>query len=470
MAFKRTIDSGFGLSTLVRPWRIHLEDIPGPSNSILSPAILVLAFALLIFIGAGLLVLPVSSAAGEVTPLMDALFTSTSAVCVTGLTIYDTGTHWSFFGQMVILVLIQLGGLGFMSGATMMILLFGQRIGLRERLFIGTTVGAAKLGGLRTLLKYITLFTLIVEGLGALVLYLHFTDIGMSTDTVWQAVFQSVSAFNNAGFDILGNGRSLIDFQSDILLLMTTAALVILGGIGFMLMVDTVNKRSFVRLALNSKVVLVTSGILLLAGTVVILVLEYFNAGTLGNMDFWQKVAVAFFQSTITRTAGFTAVNTADLTQYCLFFIVVLMFIGGASGSTAGGIKVNTFGILIATMWSVIRGREHAGAFGKEFVPQQIYRALTVILLALGMVTVVILLLTMSEEFNFLHLLFEAVSAFSNTGLSTGITPHLSLTGRVIIIITMFVGRLGSLTLALLMLQHQRHTIYRFPKESITIG
>jgi trk system potassium uptake protein len=462
--------SNFDLSTMVKTWRIKLDDIPGPTNSILSPVMLVLAFALLILIGAVLLILPISHAKGEVTPLMDALFTSTSAVCVTGLTIHDTGTYWSFFGQAVILILIQLGGLGFMSGATILILIFGQRIGLRERLFISNAVGVSKLGGLGTLLAQITLFTVIAEGLGALIFYLHFSNIGMHTNTAWQAVFQSVSAFNNAGFDLFGNNRSLLDFQSDTLLLITTAALVILGGIGFMLVVDVLGRRNFVRLALNNKIVLITTGLLLLFGTAMILVLEYFNSGTLGDMDLAQKFMVAFFQAASARTAGFAAVDMQNLTQYCIFFMIVLMFIGGASGSTAGGIKVNTFGILIATIWSVIRGREHAGAFGKEFIPQQIYRALAVIMLALGIVTAVVLLLTMTEESNFLPLLFEAVSAFSNTGLSIGVTPNLSDAGRIVIVLTMFTGRLGTLVLTLLLVQQQRPTLYRFPREAMTIG
>jgi len=436
----------------------------------MSPAILVLAFALLIFAGAFLLILPASSATGEVTPLLDALFTSASAVCVTGLVVYDTGTYWSFFGQAVILALIQLGGLGFMSGTTVLILIFGRRIGLREKLFIGATLGASKLGGLGSLIKQIALFALIAETIGALILYMHFLELGPASDAVWKAVFQSVSAFNNAGFDIFGNYRSLLDFQNDLTLLMTTAALVILGGIGFMLVVDVVVKHNFARLALNSKIVLVTSGILLLFGTAVILVLEYCNTNTLGDMGFSQKLTLAFFQSVITRSAGFSAVDIGNLTQYCIFFLVVLMFIGGASGSTAGGIKVNTFGILIATIWSVIRGREHAGAFGKEFVPQQIYRAMTVIILALGILTIVILALTITERFDFLYLIFEAVSAFGNVGLSVGITPYLSTPGRLVIILTMFIGRLGSLTLALYMIQHQKQSIYRFPQEALTIG
>jgi len=469
MSKRLSTKGNFDLSTLVRTWRIQLEDIPGPTNSMLSPVILVLAFALFILIGAVLLVLPIAHVDGYVTHLMDALFTSASAVCVTGLTIHDTGTYWSFFGQVVILVLIQLGGLGFMTGATILILIFGQRIGMREKMFIGATLGASKFGGLGTLIKQIALFSLITESVGAVILYFHFSALGFP-DAVWKAVFQSVSAFNNAGFDLFGNNRSMLDFQNDLVLLLTTAALVILGGIGFMLVVDVVIKRKFARLELNNKIVLVTSGILLVFGTVVILMLEYFNESTLGNMGFWQKIMVSFFQSTITRTAGFTAVDTQNLTQYCSFFMVVLMFIGGASGSTAGGIKVNTFGILIATMWSVIRGREHASAFGKEFVPQQIYRALTIIMLALGIVTVAVLLLTMTEQQRFLPLLFEAVSAFSNTGLSIGVTPKLSDSGRIVIIITMFIGRLGTLVLALLMLQHQKPTLYRFPQEAMTIG
>ena len=467
---KRQPEKGrFNITTLVRPWRIHMEDIPGPTNSMLSPAMLVLAFALLIFIGAGLLILPVSSAEGEVTHLMDALFTSASAVCVTGLTVVDTGTHWSFFGQMVILALIQLGGLGFMTGATILILLFGQRIGLRERLFIEATLGASKLGGLGALVRGIALFAFITETAGAVILYFHFSSLG-TADAVWKAVFQSISAFNNAGFDIFGYNNSLLNYQSDTVLLLTTAALVILGGIGFMVIVDMAFKRKFSRLELNSKVVLTTTGILLLFGTLMILVLEYSNTGTLRNMDFSQKIAHAFFHSVMCRTAGFAAVDMAELTQYCMFFLVVLMFIGGASGSTAGGIKVNTFGILIATTWSVLRGREQAGAFGKEFIPQQIYRALSVIMLALGIVTIVVMILTITEDNRFLPLLFEAVSAFSNTGLSINLTPQLSAAGRIIIIFTMFIGRLGTLTMVLLMIQRQKPAIYRFPQEAMTIG
>lgn len=467
---KRQPDRGrFDFTALVRPWRIQLEDIPGPAASMLSPGILVLAFALLIFIGAGLLILPVSSASGQVTPLMDALFTSTSAVCVTGLTLHDTGTYWSFFGQMVILVLIQLGGLGFMTGATILIIIFGRSIGLREKMFIGATLGASGLGSLGTLVISVTLFALFVEIAGALCLYLHFSSSGI-VDAAWKAVFQSVSAFNNAGFDIFGNNSSMIGFQMDIVLLMTTAALAILGGIGFMVVMDILLKRNFTRLTLNSKIVLVTSGILLLFGMIVIFVLEYFNHNTLRNLDFFHKVMIAFFQSTVTRSSGFTAIDIGGMTDYCLFFIVVLMFIGGASGSTASGIKVNTFGILIATIWSTIRGREHVGAFGKEFVPQQIYRAMAIIMLALGTVTIVILTLTITESIDFLPLLFEAVSAFSNAGLSTGITPYLSDAGRIVIMITIFTGRLGSLALALFMILHQKQVVYRFTQETMTIG
>ncbi len=469
MPKRQSIKYGFDFTTLVKPWRVQLEELPGHGNSMFSPAILVLAFALLIFTGAFLLVLPASSANGEVTPLMDALFTSASAVCVTGLTLHDTGTHWSFFGQAVILLLIQLGGLGFMTGATLLILLFGQRVGLREKLFIGATLGTSRLGGLGTLVKAVTLFALLTEIAGGLYLYLHFSSSALP-DAAWKAVFQSVSAFNNAGFDIFGYGSSMIAYQSDTILLLSTAVLSIMGGIGFLLVMDVLAKRKFTRLALNSKIVLVTSGILLVFGTVVILALEYSNFNTLRSMDFPQKVITAFFQSAIARTAGFTAVDIAGMTDYCLFFIVVLMFIGGASGSTASGIKVNTFGILIATIWSIIRGKEHAGAFNKEFIPQQIYRAMAIILLALGILTIVILALSITERYDFLMLLFEAVSAFSNVGLSTGITPYLSNAGRIIIIITMFIGRFGSLALALFLIQQQKTVIYRLPQEPVTIG
>lgn len=433
-------------------------------------ALLVYGFAGIIALGALLLWLPVSSKSGEFTSFLNALFTSTSAVCVTGLAVVDTGTYWSSFGQGVILVLIQIGGLGFMTGATLLLLAFGRRIGLKQKLLIGDSLGVEKLGGLMPLVIGIAVFTLVVESFGAVIFYARFSSQSPPSTAAWQSIFHAVSAFNNCGLDIFGNFRSLTDYQGDPLVLLTTAALIILGGISFIVVIDVFGARRFNRLSLDGKIVLTTTIALLALGTIVILVTEFNNEATLGPMSWPQKVLDAFFQSVTPRTAGFNVIAIGSMAVYSLFFTIMLMFVGGASGSTAGGVKVNTFGMLLATVWSTIRGKEHPGAFGREFRPQQIHRALTVSMLSLGLVGIVTLVLTITEKTDFIKVLFETVSAFGTVGLSTGITPSLSLAGKVIITITMFAGRLGPLTLALSLVQSQQPSAYRYPQGDVRIG
>ena len=433
-------------------------------------ALLVYGFAGIIALGALLLWLPMSSKAGEFTSFPNALFTSTSAVCVTGLAVVDTGTYWSSFGQGVILVLIQIGGLGFMTGATLLLLAFGRRIGLKQKLLIGDSLGVEKLGGLMPLVMGIAVFTLVVESFGAVIFYARFSSQSPPSTAAWQSIFHAVSAFNNCGLDIFGNFRSLTDYQGDPLVLLTTAALIILGGISFIVVIDVFGAKRFNRLSLDTKIVLTTTLALLALGTIVILVTEFNNEATLGPMSWPQKVLDAFFQSVTPRTAGFNVIAIGSMAVYSLFFTIMLMFVGGASGSTAGGVKVNTFGMLLATVWSTIRGKEHPGAFGREFRPQQIHRALTVSMLSLGLVGIVTLVLTITEKTDFIKVLFETVSAFGTVGLSTGITPSLSLAGKVIITITMFAGRLGPLTLALSLVQSQQPSAYRYPQGDVRIG
>ncbi len=457
------------LESPARPWHVFLTEPLKRSGDAFSPIMVVLSFAILITAGTLLLLLPVASNTGEITSPVDAFFTATSAVCVTGLVVLDTTTHWSLFGQIVILTMIQLGGLGFMTGATLLVLALGKRIGLREKLLISDSLGTQKLGGLGNLIIKIALFTLIIESIGTTIFYLHFSAEGAYDMPLWRALFQSVSAFNNAGFDLYGNFQSLTGCQSDILLLLATAALVILGGISYMVVADIFIKRRFSNFTLDTKIVLMGSLTLLVFGTAVIFVAEYINPSTLAPLSLGDKLLVAFFQSTNARTAGFTAINMAQITPYCLFFILVLMFIGGAAGSTAGGIKVNTFGILMATFFSSLRGKEYAGIYGKEFITQQIYRAIAVVILSLTVIIVVTFILTVTETFDFLAIFFEAVSAFSNTGLSAGITPDLSLGGKLTVIVTMFIGRLGPLFLALSLLKHQKTSMHRYPQESIRI-
>jgi trk system potassium uptake protein TrkH len=431
---------------------------------------LILGFAGLIVIGGILLMLPISSAAGQATPPVNAFFTSTSAVCVTGLVVVDTGTYWSSFGQGVILALIQIGGFGFMTSATLLMLAFGRRIGLRERLLIGESMGMSRLGGLVRIVRNMAIFTLLAEGIGAAVFFIRFSAENPLRLAIWKSTFHAISAFNNAGFDIFGNFQSLTNYRGDPLVVLSTAALIFLGGISFVVILDVLKTRRLVRLSLDTKLVLVVTVSLLAAGMVVILLTEFIEPTVFGNVSLPQKVLIAFFQSVTARTAGFTLVNMGTLTQYALFFIMFLMFVGGAAGSTAGGMKVNTFGMLAATIWSTIRGREHAGAFGREFNTQQLYRAIAVVMLSLGLVALVGFLLSVHEETSFINLLFETVSAFGTVGLSTGITPSLSLAGRIIITFAMFLGRLGPLALTLALLQRQKPSQYRYPEEMVRIG
>ncbi len=447
-----------------------MRALPRPRTGAMSPLVVVYGFATVIALGTLLLMIPVSSKTGEATPFVDALFTATSAVCVTGHVVVDTGTYWSSFGQGVILALIQIGGFGFMTSATLLLLVLGRRIGLRERLLIGEALSLERLGGLVKLVKRIALFTLLVEGVGTALFLIRFWFESPPATALWRAVFHAVSAFNNAGFDIFGEFVSMQGYQGDTLVVVVTAALIFLGGISFIVVADVLSTRRLTRLSLDSKIVLAASLSLLAVGTVVVLLTEFSNTATLNGLPLHQKLLNAFFQSVTSRTAGFSTIDIGRIADYSLFFIVILMFVGGAAGSTAGGIKVNTFGMLSATLWSTLRGKEYPRAFGREFKTEQIQRALAVVMLSLGLVIAVVLLLTMTEEFRFLDLLFETVSAFGTVGLSTGITAGLSTAGRLIITATMFGGRLGPLALALSLIQRQEAATYRYPQDQVRIG
>lgn len=453
-----------------KPWQVFIPPITNRIRPKASLRTLAYGFVGMIGLGTILLMLPFASNSGQPTLSINALFTATSSVCVTGLVVVDTLDYWSFFGQFVILALIQLGGFGYMTMTTMLLVMLGRRIGLRERLLIGESIGLSRIGGVVRLIRNMVFFTMAAEIVGAVIFYLRFSAEYSGWTAVWKSVFQAISAFNNAGFDVFGNFRSLTAYHNDSLVLLTTALLVILGGISFLVVEDVFRTRKASRFSIDTKMVLSITLLLLVLGTVVVLVTEYANPATLGTLPVSDKLLNAFFQSVTSRTSGFSAINTGSITDYALFFIMFLMFIGGASGSTAGGIKVNTFGLIIATIRSTVRGREYPGAFGREFMIAQIFRALAVFVLSLGIVAIMVFILTITERASFLNILFEAVSAFGTVGLSTGITPNLSVIGRVVIIVTMFVGRLGPVTLTLALVRAQQTSIYRYPKEVIRIG
>ena len=456
--------------TIVRPWRILLPIVPKPRTPISSSLTLICGFVALIVAGGILLMLPAASKTGQMTSPIDAFFTATSAVCVTGLVVKDTADYWSTFGHGVLIALIQLGGFGFMTSATLFLLAFGRRIGLKQKILISESIGITRLGGLVKVVGLMAGFTIFMEAAGAAGLYLlHFSKANSKGVSIWLSAFQSVSSFNNAGFDLSGKFQSLMGYQTEPWILLVTAGLIIIGGISFLVVLDLFRARwRTARLSLDSKLVLTTTAMLLVVGTAVILLTEFRNTATLGNLSIPYRVLNAFFQSVTARTAGFSTINMGSVANYALFFIVILMFIGGASGSTAGGIKVNNFGMLSATIWSTLKGREHAGAFGREFSVQQLNRALTVVLLSIGFISLALLLLTLTEgSSRFIDLLFETVSAFSTVGLSADVTPGLTMAGRLVIMVTMFVGRLGPFTMALALVQRQQTTTFRYRQETV---
>ena len=436
--------------------------------------VLILGFAFVIAIGTVLLMLPISSADGAWTRPLDALFTATSAVCVTGLVVLDTGTHWSGFGHVVILLLIQVGGFGFMTGSTLLLfLLVGRRTGLRDRVLVQASTGVPELGSVTTLVKRIALFTILAEVAGAVTLTIAFAVDGEPPlRSAWWGLFHSVSAFNNAGLDLMGGFRSLTDYADDPWVLGPVAVLIILGGLGYAIVGDVVGKRHWNRLALETKIVVLTSIALIVGGALAIGVFEWSNPRTLGALPEGQRPLNALFESITLRTAGFSALDTSGLVEASLFVVMALMFIGGASGSTAGGIKVNTFSILLVAIVSTARGVPSAVAFGRRIPHILIYRALSVALLSIAIVFIVGLLLelTTPPTTSFVEVMFESISAFGTVGASTGITPDLPDPARLVAIVAMFIGRLGPLTLVLALTARSRTVLSRPAVETMRIG
>ncbi|MDD5287576.1 MAG: potassium transporter TrkG [Dehalococcoidales bacterium] len=441
-----------------------------PATPLSSMLLLAYIFIGMIFLGTILLVLPVSSQSGQMTSPINALFTATSAVCVTGLVVVDTGTYWSSFGQIVLVILFQIGGFGFITGSTLLLFAIGGKFGLKERLVITEHIGVDELGGVLGVVLKVAVFSLIIEVAGAVVFYLRWLYIGNETVSLWTAVFHAVSAFNNCGMDIFGNYQSLTVYQNDGIIILTTALLILFGSTGYIVIANIMGKRRFHRFTLDTKLVLTTTAILLGLGTLFYLVVEYTNPATLGPMSISQKIMVAFFQSVSPRTAGFTSIDISSLRQVSIFFTMLLMLIGGASGSTAGGVKVNTIGILAVTALSLAKGRSNVSAFGRQLTRQTIFRAVTLVGVYLFVVGLLALILSMIEDFPFDSILFETFSALSTVGLTTGITPDFTISGKLILTITMFIGRLGPVALMAFLVHRQQYTELEYPHEYIRLG
>lgn len=431
-----------------------------------APLLLVAGFALVILIGTLLLSLPIASESGEWTSFPRALFVATSAVCVTGLTPVDTATYWSGFGEAVILVLIQIGGLGFMTSATLLFVIFGWRMGLRGRLFLSESLDMGAMGGAVRLVRRAAVFTAVVELIGFVLLTARFAANEPLDRAAWWGLFHSISAFNNAGFDVFGGFRSL-EAHDDAFTLLTISGLIVLGGIGYFV-VEDLWQRQPKGISVDSRIVLWMTGMLLALGFFLILILEWNQ--TLGGMSIGDKVLHSWFHSVTPRTAGFNSLPMAQMHDETLFSMQGLMFIGGGSGSTAGGIKIGTFAVLVIMMVSAIRGRSEAQAFGREVRRTDMDRALTVAILSVLFVFVAAVALARAEQATFLSIIFETTSAFGTVGLSIGLTPELSTPGLFIITIAMFVGRLGPLTMVLALTQRMRRSRLRLAEERVRIG
>ncbi|MCM3269459.1 TrkH family potassium uptake protein [Paenibacillus elgii] len=438
------------------------------------PQILVIGFAAIILLGATLLSLPISSASGQPTLFIDALFTATSATCVTGLVVVDTGSHYSMFGQIIIISLIQVGGLGFMTMSTLFAFVLRKRISLKERLILQEAMNQGSMEGIVRLIRRVLVYSLTIEFTAAVIFSIRWSfDFGISKG-IYFGIFHAISFFNNAGFDLFGSVvapfTSLTTYADDWIVNIVSMGLIILGGIGFVVMSDVVDYRKHKRLSLHSKVVLSATGLLIVVGAIVIFIFEFTNQKTLGSLNWSGKILASFFQSVSPRTAGANSVDIGAMRQASQFFIIILMFIGASPGSTGGGIKTTTFTTLIGAMIAMIRGKEDIVLFHYRLGKDRILKAITLTMIALFLVIFVTMLLTTTENQSFLKLLFEVTSAFGTVGLTMGVTPDLSFFGKIMISLTMFAGRLGPLTLAYALGPKAEKELYRYPEGKITIG
>ncbi|HCW79671.1 MAG TPA: Trk family potassium uptake protein [Ruminococcaceae bacterium] len=437
-----------------------------------------ISFAAVIFCGAILLTLPIASKSGQSLGFLTALFTSTSATCVTGLVVVDTYTSWTLFGQIVILALIQIGGLGFMIVATTFALALGQKISLKERMILAESINRDDLQGVVSLTRKILIGTFVIEGTGAALLSIRFIPKFGVAKGIYFGIFHSISAFCNAGFDIMGgySGKfsNLGAFAEDPLVSIVIMSLIVIGGLGFAVLSDIISRRgsSPAKLRLHTKLVLVTTGALLLFGFLFFFFAEYNNPKTLGSLSCGGKILAAMFMSVTPRTAGFNTINLASMRVSSIFVTIFLMFVGASPGSTAGGIKTTTFATILLTVASVFKGREDVEAFQKKLPRSLIKKAFVVAFIGLMQICIVTTVLVSADHVDLMSALYETTSAFGTVGLTLGITSKLSAISHIALIITMYFGRVGilSIILAISNRSERGQAKFSFPEEKIAIG
>ena len=428
-----------------------LRRIGRPFRAMKPGRLIVLVFLGMILLGAGLLCLPAASRSGQPTDFLTSLFTATSATCVTGLIRVDTGMHWSMFGQAVILLLIQVGGLGFMTIACLFFFALRRKIGLRQRMVIAQALGSDSYSGLVSLVRNILRGTAAVEGAGALILFFRFLPEFGFGRALWYGVFHSVSAFCNAGFDVLADvdvGGSLCRYVSDPVVNLTIMALIVIGGLGFAVWGDIRHNRRFSRMQVYTRLVILITLVLIFGGAGIIAALEWNNPGTIGGMTVPQKLLAVLFQSVTLRTAGFASFDQNALRDVTKAFCDMLMLVGGSSGSTAGGVKTVTVGVILLATWSTARGRSDVRVMRRTIPQRAVSSALALFILVLAISIFGALFLCVTDGVSLENAVYETISALCTVGLTTGITPALSAASQIVLIVLMFFGRLGIMTIS----------------------
>ena len=440
--------------------------------------IILLSFLVTILVGSGLLALPISSATGEAVPYLDALFMATTSTCVTGLVTLPTVSTWSVFGQVVILILIQIGGLGIITIMSGLMLLLNRKMGIGDRLLIQDAFNLNTMSGLAKFVKNVLLGTLIIEGIGAILYMIVFVP-EFGAEGIWISIFNSVSAFCNAGIDIIAE-NSLYNYVSNPLVNIVTSALIILGGLGYIVWWDVIrviksrtkkNRKIFRHLTLHSKIAITVTAGLILVGAILIFIFEYNNPLTIGKMSFFDKAQASFFQSITTRTAGFASIPQESLTNASATVSILLMLIGGSPVGTAGGMKTVTIAVLVCSAFATIRNKNSATLFGRRISEESVKKAVAVAVAFMIICTMSTVLLMATNDISALDAVYETVSATATVGLSRNLTPTLNMFGKLIIIVTMYFGRVGPISLAVALgSKNESQNVISEPTEDISIG
>jgi trk system potassium uptake protein TrkH len=459
--------------TLLRPFTPWAATGHTPRAPRFSPArVIASSFAGAILAGTVLLMLPAATRDGRGTGFVDALFTATSAVCVTGLTVLDTPTHFSRLGQVVILLLIQVGGLGIMTFSTFLAIALRQRIGIQDRMVMQDLLEESNIETLKRMIVGILKMTFVIECLGALALtWAWYDEAETLRQAVYLGIFHSVAAFNNAGFALFSD--SLMRYRGDVLVNLTITSLIILGGLGFTVIFSLPELRRWrpgklPRLPCHSKLVLATTGILIGGGTAVFLLAE--SSRTMADFTWSERLLAAYFLAVTPRTAGFNTVDTASLTDLSLFITIILMFIGASPAGTGGGVKTSTLALLVLSIRAILRRRDEVEVFSRTIPRETVHKALVIIAFSFSLINVFTIMLLLTDEAPLLPTMFEVVSAFGTVGLSMGLTPHLTTAGKIVILTMMFIGRVGPLTMALALGERHERARFAYPGERVMVG